>query len=115
MAQKFGEEAVECLIEAVAGNHDALIAESADVLYHLIVLWVSAGVAPRPGLGRTGAARRHQRHRRKGLATQAVAGGAEARHGEDSLIAHIGPRLASRSTRRRIAARFQSDAICSTA
>jgi len=46
VAQKFGEEAVECLIEAVAGNHDALIAESADVLYHLIVLWVSAGVAP---------------------------------------------------------------------
>lgn len=46
VAQKFGEEAVECLIEAVAGNHDALVAESADVLYHLIVLWVSAGVSP---------------------------------------------------------------------
>jgi len=46
VAQKFGEEAVECLIEAVAGNHDALIAESADVLYHLLVLWVSAGIAP---------------------------------------------------------------------
>src|SRR6266852_407273 len=44
VAQKFGEEAVECLIEAVAGNRDAVIAESADVLYHLIVLWVSAGV-----------------------------------------------------------------------
>lgn len=46
VAQKFGEEAVECLIEAVAGNRDALIAESADVLYHLIVLWVSSGVNP---------------------------------------------------------------------
>lgn len=46
VAQKFGEEAVECLIEGAAGNHDALVAESADVLYHLIVLWVSAGVAP---------------------------------------------------------------------
>jgi phosphoribosyl-ATP pyrophosphohydrolase len=44
VAQKFGEEAVECLIEAVAGNRDALVAESADVLYHLIVLWVSAGI-----------------------------------------------------------------------
>jgi phosphoribosyl-ATP pyrophosphohydrolase len=44
VAQKFGEEAVECLIEAVAGNHDALVAESADVLYHLMVLWVSSGV-----------------------------------------------------------------------
>jgi len=46
VAQKFGEEAVECLIEAVRGDHDAVIAESADVLYHLVVLWVSAGVAP---------------------------------------------------------------------
>ena len=46
VAQKFGEEAVECLIEAVAGNAAALIAESADVLYHLLVMWVAAGVTP---------------------------------------------------------------------
>jgi len=46
VAQKFGEEAVECLIEAVAENRQALIAESADVLYHLLVLWVSADVTP---------------------------------------------------------------------
>ena len=44
VAQKFGEEAVECLIEATLGNRDALVAESADVLYHLIVMWVDAGV-----------------------------------------------------------------------
>jgi phosphoribosyl-ATP pyrophosphohydrolase len=46
VAQKFGEEAVECLIEATLGNHGALVAESADVLYHLLVLWVDAGIAP---------------------------------------------------------------------
>jgi phosphoribosyl-ATP pyrophosphohydrolase len=46
VAQKFGEEAVECLIEAVRGDKDAVIAESADVLYHLLVVWVSTGVAP---------------------------------------------------------------------
>ncbi len=46
VAQKFGEEAVECLIEAVADNPQAVIAESADVLYHLIVLWVASGVRP---------------------------------------------------------------------
>ena len=46
VAQKFGEEAVECLIEAVGGNAEALIAESADVLYHLLVLWVAGGVEP---------------------------------------------------------------------
>ncbi len=46
VAQKFGEEAVECLIEAVAGNPAALIGESADVLYHLLVMWVASGVTP---------------------------------------------------------------------
>ena len=46
VAQKFGEEAVECVIEAVAGNREALIAESADVLYHLLVMWVDAGLRP---------------------------------------------------------------------
>lgn len=46
VAQKFGEEAVECLIEAVAGNRDAIVAESADVLYHLLVMWVATGVTP---------------------------------------------------------------------
>ena len=46
VAQKFGEEAVECLIEALSGNAEALIAESADVLYHLIVVWVACGVTP---------------------------------------------------------------------
>ena len=46
VAQKFGEESVECLIEAVAGNRDAVVAESADVLYHLVVLWVACGIRP---------------------------------------------------------------------
>jgi phosphoribosyl-ATP pyrophosphohydrolase len=46
VAQKFGEEAVECLIEAVAGNKAALVGESADVLYHLLVMWVDAGLEP---------------------------------------------------------------------
>ena len=46
VAQKFGEEAVECLIEAVAGNPDLVVSESADVLYHLLVLWVATGVPP---------------------------------------------------------------------
>ena len=46
VAQKFGEEAVECLIEAVNGDKTALVAESADVLYHLLVMWVAAGIEP---------------------------------------------------------------------
>jgi phosphoribosyl-ATP pyrophosphohydrolase len=46
VAQKLGEEAIECLIEAMAGNRAGLIGESADVLYHLLVTWVDAGIRP---------------------------------------------------------------------
>jgi phosphoribosyl-ATP pyrophosphohydrolase len=46
VAQKLGEEAVECVIEAVQGNRPATILESADLLYHLIVVWVDAGIRP---------------------------------------------------------------------
>ena len=43
-AKKFGEEAVECAIAAVAQDQTALVAESADVLYHLMVMLRSRGV-----------------------------------------------------------------------
>jgi phosphoribosyl-ATP pyrophosphohydrolase len=46
VAQKLGEEAVECVIEAIAGNRVGLISESADVLYHLLVTWVHADIRP---------------------------------------------------------------------
>jgi phosphoribosyl-ATP pyrophosphohydrolase len=46
IAQKVGEEAVEAAIEAVLRNRPALIAESADLLYHLLVLWADAGLQP---------------------------------------------------------------------
>lgn len=46
VAQKFGEEAVECVIEATLGHPEGVVAESADVLYHLLVLWVDAGIRP---------------------------------------------------------------------
>ncbi len=45
-AKKFGEEAVETVIAAVRGDRDALTAESADLLYHWLVLLAAAGVAP---------------------------------------------------------------------
>ncbi len=46
IAQKLGEEAVETVIEGVRGKRKALISESADLLYHLLVLWADRGVAP---------------------------------------------------------------------
>ncbi len=46
-AKKFGEEAVEAALAAVSGNKAAITAESADVLYHLLVLWAACGIAPK--------------------------------------------------------------------
>ena len=46
IAQKVGEEAVEAVIEAVGGDNRALATESADLIYHLLVLWAARGVAP---------------------------------------------------------------------
>ncbi|MBR0649271.1 phosphoribosyl-ATP diphosphatase [Roseomonas terrae] len=46
VAQKLGEEAVECVIEAATGNREATVLESADLLYHLMVVWVDAGICP---------------------------------------------------------------------
>ena len=46
IAQKPGEEAVETVIAAVTKDNTATIAESADLLYHLLVTWVDAGVLP---------------------------------------------------------------------
>ncbi len=43
-AEKFGEEAVEAIIEAVRGDHDQLVNEAADVLYHLLVMLTARGV-----------------------------------------------------------------------
>ena len=43
-AKKLGEEAVETVISAVSGDKKALVAESADLLYHLIVVLAVAGV-----------------------------------------------------------------------
>lgn len=43
IAQKVGEEAVETVIEAVAGNRDAMIYEASDLVYHLLVLLEAAG------------------------------------------------------------------------
>lgn len=46
MAKKLVEEAGEAALAAVVDDRDGLIAESADLLYHLTVLWASLGVRP---------------------------------------------------------------------
>ncbi len=46
IAQKFGEEAVETVVAALSEGKEQLVAESADTLYHLLVLWADCGVEP---------------------------------------------------------------------
>ncbi len=45
-AKKLGEEAIETALAAATADKPALIRESADLLYHLIVLWAAAGIQP---------------------------------------------------------------------
>ena len=47
IAKKLGEEGVEVALAAVAQPTNALIGESADLLYHLLVLWMAKGIEPR--------------------------------------------------------------------
>ena len=46
MAKKFAEEAVEVVIDAMHDQPEAVVRESADLLYNLVVLWVHADVRP---------------------------------------------------------------------
>ena len=46
IAQKLGEEAVETVIEGIRGKKKELAGESADLLYHLLVLWADRGLRP---------------------------------------------------------------------
>jgi phosphoribosyl-ATP pyrophosphohydrolase len=46
IAKKLGEEGVEAALAAVAQDKAALVGESADLLYHLLVLWAACGIEP---------------------------------------------------------------------
>jgi phosphoribosyl-ATP pyrophosphohydrolase len=46
MAKKLAEEAIEVVIDAMNGDREAVVRESSDLLYNLVVLWAEAGVRP---------------------------------------------------------------------
>ena len=46
IAQKIGEEGVETALAAVSNDSKAIISESADLLFHLAILWADAGISP---------------------------------------------------------------------
>ena len=46
LARKIGEESIEVILEYLENNKDNIIKESADLLYHLCVMWISADIKP---------------------------------------------------------------------
>lgn len=46
ICQKLGEEAVETVIDAVADKKSGVVSESADMLFHLLMLWADMGIKP---------------------------------------------------------------------
>ncbi len=46
VARKVGEEATETVVAAMEGNRAATVSESADLLFHLMVLWADHGITP---------------------------------------------------------------------
>ena len=46
MSKKLAEEAIEVVIDAMNGETDAVVRESADLLYNLVVLWADVGIRP---------------------------------------------------------------------
>jgi phosphoribosyl-ATP pyrophosphohydrolase len=46
MAKKVAEEAIEVVLDAMHGSREAIVRESADLMYNLVVLWVASGVRP---------------------------------------------------------------------
>ena len=59
LAKKIGEEAIEVVLEYLDNNKNKIIKESADLLYHLCVIWISADIKPDDVW--------HELHRRKGI------------------------------------------------
>ena len=46
IAEKVGEESIETIIEAIKDDKEKLASESADLLFHLMILWSDAGLKP---------------------------------------------------------------------
>jgi len=46
MAKKLAEEAVEVVIDAMHGDRESVVKESADLIYNLVVLWIASGIRP---------------------------------------------------------------------
>ncbi len=98
IAKKVGEEAVEVVIDTMHGQTEAVVRESADLLYNLVVLWVHAGIHPDDVW-----AEMRRREQMFGLAEKLLKDGppAPSRRKIGSKVVHLEPRRAAKSHKRR--------------
>ena len=94
-AKKFGEEATETVIAAIQRDKTELAKESADVLYHLLVLWAASGITPGRCLCGAEGARGAVGPGRKGVAAASALALAffffgQALHQIQHALAHLG-------------------------
>jgi phosphoribosyl-ATP pyrophosphohydrolase len=95
IAKKVAEEAAEVALESAAGNRDEVICESADLIYHLVVLWSEAGVEPGDVW-----AEMDRREKLYGIAEKIQKTPIHKLPLSDATSTHVAPRL-DRSRRRR--------------
>ena len=99
IAKKLGEEAVEVVIDAIHGQTEAVVRESADLLYNLVVLWVDAGIHPDDVW-----AEMRRRDRLFGIAEKLpkdLVPATESRRKVVPKVVHLEPRHASKANKRR--------------
>src|SRR5262249_31372015 len=102
MSKKLAEEVIEVVIDAMNGKRDAVVRESADLIYNLAVLWVSCGVRPRDVWGEM-----DRRERLLGIAEKLPKAQRKAAKAAASQVASSGSRSviallnARRTTKRR--------------
>ncbi|MDX1484094.1 MAG: phosphoribosyl-ATP diphosphatase [Alphaproteobacteria bacterium] len=77
ICRKVGEEAIEVTIEGLKGDKPAIVRESADLIYHLMVLWAEAGVRPEDVWEELA-----RREGTSGIAEKAARGGAKDGEGD---------------------------------
>jgi len=100
MAKKLAEEAIEVVIDAVNGHSDAVVRESADLLYNLSVLWVAAGVRPQDVW-----AEMDRRERAQGIAEKLPKHGSHKPHAASAdTVVKLKPAKVASASRRPIAA-----------
>jgi phosphoribosyl-ATP pyrophosphohydrolase len=99
MAKKLAEEAIEVVIDAMRGDTDAVVRESADLIYNLAVLWAASGVHPQDIW-----AEMNRREQMLGIAEKLPKSSVTAKSLPAKAVAGVGKPPAAAAVRRKVIA-----------